>query len=104
MRRSPDRPRAASARILPEMPMAWREVQATDSEFVPEDFDEEPESPLDVPAPKPDPVPAERAVFRPRRPTDLASAGLNTAQVEGLILKTLLCVGIATGRSVASQV
>ena len=45
-----------------------------------------------------------REAFRPRRPTDLASAGLTSTQVEGLILKVLLGVGIASGRSVSSQI
>ncbi len=44
-----------------------------------------------------------REPFRPRRPADLGSAGLTSAQVEGLILKFLLGVGMASGRSVSSQ-
>jgi hypothetical protein len=47
---------------------------------------------------------APRPAFRPRRPADLASAGLGAAQVEGLILKLLIGVGVASGRSVASHV
>ncbi len=52
----------------------------------------------------PRPAPPPREVFRPRRPADLGSAGLTSSQVEGLILKTLLGVGIAPGRIIASQI
>jgi predicted ATPase with chaperone activity len=41
-------------------------------------------------------------VFRPKRLVDFASAGLTPAQVEGSLLKTLLVVGTATGRALAS--
>jgi hypothetical protein len=47
--------------------------------------------------------PLAREPFRPKRPADLASAGVSSAQVEGLILKFLAGVGIASGRSIASQ-
>jgi hypothetical protein len=105
--RSADRPEMTMtglARSLAEMLMLWQEVQESEYEFEPGEFAREPETPILMPAPEPHPLPVDRDVFRPRRPADLTSAGLNTAQVEGLILKTLLCVGIATGRSVASQV
>jgi predicted ATPase with chaperone activity len=38
------------------------------------------------------------------RPTSLANAGLNASLVEGLVLKTLAAVGVASGRSVAARV
>ncbi len=44
-----------------------------------------------------------KEAFRPRRPTDLASAGVTSAQVEGLILKFLVGMGVATGRLIASR-
>ena len=49
-------------------------------------------------------APAPREAFRPKRPADLAAAGLSAAQVEGLILKFMIGSGIASGRSIASQV
>lgn len=48
-------------------------------------------------------APVAREVFRPKRPPDLASAGLNSAMIEGLVLKFLVGVGVATGRTIASQ-
>jgi predicted ATPase with chaperone activity len=49
------------------------------------------------------PVPPPREAFRPRRPVDINTAGLNPSQVEALILKTLLGIGTATGRSIAAE-
>ena len=49
------------------------------------------------------PIPPAKEPFRPRRPADLASAGLSPALVEGLSLKFLVGVGVASGRSIASQ-
>ncbi|WP_435006113.1 AAA family ATPase [Tundrisphaera lichenicola] len=43
-----------------------------------------------------------RKAFRPSRPTSLSSAGLNPSRIEGLILKTVQFVGVASGRAVAS--
>ncbi|MBV8381514.1 MAG: hypothetical protein JOZ63_02840, partial [Planctomycetaceae bacterium] len=40
----------------------------------------------------------EQPPFRPRVVTDLSSAGLNFAQVEGLVLKFLQNFGVASGR------
>src|SRR4051812_48542821 len=44
-----------------------------------------------------------RVPFRPRPVNDFVEAGLNHAQVEGLILKYLLSVGVASGRQVAEE-
>ena len=41
----------------------------------------------------------EKPRFRPKAVTDLESAGLNTAQVEGLVLKFLMNNGNASGGS-----
>ena len=41
--------------------------------------------------------------FRPKVVTDLSSAGLNFAQVEGLVLKFLLNLGVASGRRIADE-
>ena len=55
--------------------------------------------------PGPEPVMMEEAPrpFRPERPSSFAEAGLSTMQVEGLILKSLLSAGVATGRTIASE-
>lgn len=45
----------------------------------------------------------EKAPFRPRPVTDFASAGLSPAQVEALVLKFLLGVGLASGRRIADE-
>src|SRR4051794_40293712 len=90
----PEVPITGFARRLAETLMMWQEVPEADGEFVREVLATDPELPEAVPAPEPGAEFAERRkLFRPKRPTDLAAAGLNTAQVEGLILKTLLCVG-----------
>jgi predicted ATPase with chaperone activity len=44
-----------------------------------------------------------RAPFRPRPVTDFEQAGLNYAQIEGLILKYLLSIGVASGRQIAEE-
>ena len=44
-----------------------------------------------------------RAAFRPEPVADFEEAGLNNAQVEGLALKYLLNVGVASGRKVAEE-
>lgn len=44
-----------------------------------------------------------RKKFRPGRPVDLASAGLNSAKLEALILKLLLADGLATGRTISAR-
>ncbi|HMB05659.1 MAG TPA: AAA family ATPase, partial [Isosphaeraceae bacterium] len=44
-----------------------------------------------------------RILFRPRPVPDFEDAGLNFAQVEGLILKFLLNVGVASGRQIAHE-
>jgi predicted ATPase with chaperone activity len=44
-----------------------------------------------------------RAPFRPKPVADFASAGLNQAMVESLILKFLLSVGNASGRRIADE-
>ena len=49
------------------------------------------------------PIFPEKEAFRPKRPTDLNSAGLNGSLIEGLSLKFLVGVGITSGRSIASQ-
>ncbi|RUL87345.1 P-loop NTPase family protein [Tautonia sociabilis] len=45
----------------------------------------------------------EAAPFRPKAVTDFASAGLNPALIESLVLKYLLGVGVASGRKVAHE-
>ena len=45
----------------------------------------------------------ERPKFRPRQVSDFEAAGVNPAQVEGLILKYLLTVGMASGRRIAQE-
>jgi predicted ATPase with chaperone activity len=50
------------------------------------------------------PIPAPRGPFRPIRPVDLATAGLTPSLIEGLILKLLIGAGIASGRSIASEI
>jgi hypothetical protein len=45
----------------------------------------------------------EKPAFRPQQAHDFDSAGLNLAQVEGLILKFLLGFGIASGRRIADE-
>ena len=93
-----DRPGVATIRPIEESPMMPSEtipadpVTATGSGGV---------SPVRCPLAT---GPRVDRVFRPRRPADLASAGLNSAQVEGLILKTLIGIGIATGRTIANEV
>jgi predicted ATPase with chaperone activity len=42
-------------------------------------------------------------LFRPQSVSDFEDAGLNFAQIEGLILKFLLNVGIASGRQIANE-
>jgi predicted ATPase with chaperone activity len=49
------------------------------------------------------PIFPEKEPFRPKRPTDLNSAGLTGSLIEGLSLKFLVGVGITSGRSIASQ-
>ena len=44
-----------------------------------------------------------REEFRPRRPTDLAVAGLSPVMIEGLTLKLLLNYGSGSGRSIAAE-
>jgi predicted ATPase with chaperone activity len=44
-----------------------------------------------------------REVFRPKPISDFQEAGLNHAQVEGLILKFLLNIGVASGRRIADE-
>ena len=44
-----------------------------------------------------------KAPFRPRPPADFRAAGLSPAQVEALVLKFLLGVGVATGRRIADE-
>src|SRR5437899_2114188 len=41
--------------------------------------------------------------FRPRPMTDFAGAGLNFAQVESLVLKFLIGIGVASGRRIAEE-
>ena len=45
----------------------------------------------------------EKPPFRPKVVTDLSSAGLNFAQIEGLVLKFLLNIGVASGRRIADE-
>jgi hypothetical protein len=45
----------------------------------------------------------EKAAFRPKPVADFAAAGLNPAQVEGLVLKFLLNIGLASGRRIADE-
>ncbi len=45
----------------------------------------------------------EKPTFRPQPVTDFASAGLTPAQVEALVLKFLLNVGMASGRRIADE-
>jgi predicted ATPase with chaperone activity len=44
-----------------------------------------------------------REPFRPKPVSDFEQAGLNYAQVEGLILKFLLNIGVASGRRIADE-
>ena len=44
-----------------------------------------------------------REAFRPKPISDFQEAGLNHAQVEGLILKFLLNIGVASGRRIADE-
>ena len=44
-----------------------------------------------------------REVFRPKPVSDFEEAGLNHAQVEGLILKFLVNIGVASGRRIADE-
>jgi hypothetical protein len=44
-----------------------------------------------------------RQVFRPKPVSDFVEAGLNHAQVEGLILKFLVNIGVASGRRIADE-
>ncbi|HEX8202967.1 MAG TPA: AAA family ATPase [Isosphaeraceae bacterium] len=53
-----------------------------------------------IPAPN---GPPPKAPFRPQPVADFQAAGLNPAQVEGLVLKFLLGAGVATGRRIASE-
>jgi predicted ATPase with chaperone activity len=46
---------------------------------------------------------ASKTPFRPKVPSDFAAAGLNSAQVESLVLKLLLTVGICPGRKIAEE-
>jgi hypothetical protein len=48
-------------------------------------------------------TPSESSAFRPKPPVDFLSAGLAPAQIESLVLKFLLGVGVATGRRVADE-
>ncbi len=45
----------------------------------------------------------EKPAFRPSQAHDFDSAGLNVAQVEGLVLKFLLGFGVASGRRIADE-
>src|SRR4051812_38592041 len=45
----------------------------------------------------------EKEAFRPRPANDFVTAGLNSAQIEGLVLKFLLNFGNASGRRVADE-
>jgi predicted ATPase with chaperone activity len=49
------------------------------------------------------PAATPRTSFRPKSPADFDSAGLNHAQIESLILKYLLNVGVASGRRIAEE-
>ena len=51
----------------------------------------------------PQPLCPKKAPFRPRAVNDFAEAGLNFAQVEALILKFLLNIGVASGRRIAEE-
>ncbi len=44
-----------------------------------------------------------KVTFRPKPVHDFEEAGLNFAQVEGLILKFLLSIGVASGRKIADE-
>jgi predicted ATPase with chaperone activity len=44
-----------------------------------------------------------KLLFRPRPITDFSETGLNSAQIEGLVLKFLIGIGIASGRRIASE-
>jgi predicted ATPase with chaperone activity len=46
---------------------------------------------------------APRVAFRPKPVADLKEAGLNFAQVEGLVLKFLMNIGVASGRRIAEE-
>lgn len=46
---------------------------------------------------------AERPLFRPIPPSDFTGAGLSQAQIESLVLKFLLAIGVATGRRIAEE-
>src|SRR5438270_2910849 len=48
-------------------------------------------------------LPDTKPPFRPRPVADFASAGLNLAQVESLVLKFLMNVGTASGRRIAEE-
>ena len=49
------------------------------------------------------PRPSLKQAFRPKPAADFEAAGLNFAAVEGLVLKFLLNVGIASGRKIAEE-
>ncbi len=50
-----------------------------------------------------EPVDRPKASFRPKAVADFAQAGLNFAQVESLVLKFLLNIGVASGRRIAEE-
>ncbi len=58
-----------------------------------------PSAPTTIPALSDGP----RAPFRPKPVSDFAEAGLNYAQVESLVLKFLLNIGVASGRRIADE-
>ncbi len=58
---------------------------------------------MTAPSVLPSMTPSESSAFRPKPPVDFLSAGLAPAQIESLVLKFLLGVGVATGRRVADE-
>ena len=59
-----------------------------------------PELSTSAPSPALEP---KKVAFRPRPVADFEEAGLNPAQVEGLILKFLLGIGLSSGRRIAGE-
>lgn len=51
----------------------------------------------------PQPLSAPKVAFRPRPVADFVAAGLHSAQVESLVLKFLLNIGVASGRRIAEE-
>ena len=49
------------------------------------------------------PISRPKTPFRPKPVADFKDAGLNFAQIEGLVLKFLINIGVASGRRIAEE-